>query len=38
MSKIKDIANTEFDELLEYVNLGELNVIKLSTDEQYMSE
>ena len=33
MSKIKDIADTEFDELLEQVDLGELNVVESHVDE-----
>ena len=38
MSEIEDIADTEFDELLEHVDLGELDVVESRTDWQDMSE
>ena len=39
MSKIEDIADTEFNELLEQVDLGELDVVESHIDEwQDMSE
>ena len=33
MSKIEDIADTEFDALLEQVDLGELSVVESHIDE-----
>ena len=38
MSEIEDIADTKFDELLEHVDLGELDLVALRTDSQDMSE
>ena len=38
MSEMEYIANTEFDEQLEHIDLGELNIIKSSTDRQDMSK
>ena len=38
MSEIKDIANTEFDKLLEHVDLGKLDIVESNTDEQDMSK
>ena len=38
MSEIKDIADTEFYELLEHVNLGELDLVEPHTDRQDMLE
>ena len=39
MSKIEDIADTEFDELLQQVHLGELNVVNSRINERLdMSE
>ena len=38
MSEIEDIADTEFDELLEHVDLGELDVVELRTESQDMSK
>ena len=39
MSEIKDIADTEFDELLQQVHLGEVNVVDLRINERLdMSE
>ena len=39
MSEIEDITKTEFDELLEQVDLTELHVVELRIDErQDMSE
>ena len=32
MSEIKDITDTEFNDLLEQVDLGELNIVKLQWD------
>ena len=34
MSEIEDITNTGFDDLLEQVDLGELNIVKLRIDER----
>ena len=38
MFEIENIADTEVDELLEHVDLGELEVVELRTDSQDMSE
>ena len=39
MSEIKNIAGTEFDELLQQVHLGELNVVNLCINQRLaMSE
>ena len=38
MSEIEDIADLEFDELSEHVDLRELNVVESRTDWQDMSE
>ena len=34
MSKVKDIADLEFDELLQQVHLGELNVVDSRINER----
>ena len=31
MSEVEYIADTKFDELLEHIDLGELNIVELST-------
>ena len=38
MFEIENIADTEVDELLEHVDLGELEVVVLRTDSQDTSE
>ena len=38
MSETKDNADTEFDELLQHTDLGELDEVELHTDRQDMSE
>ena len=38
MSEIEDIADMEFDELLQHVGSGELDVIESRTDGQDLSE
>ena len=38
MSEIEDIADTEFDELLEHVDLGKLDVVYSRTDKQDVLE
>ena len=38
MSDIEDIANSEFNELLEHFDLGELYAVESSTDGQDMSK
>ena len=38
MPEIKDIADTKFNELLEHIDLGELDVVETHTDGQDMSK
>ena len=38
MSEIEDIADIEFDELLQHVDLGELNVVESCTNGWDMSK
>ena len=38
MFEIEDIADMEFDELLEHIDLGELDIVELCTIRQDMSE
>ena len=38
MSYIEDIANTELDNLLEHIELGELNIVHSHINRQDMSE